>query len=207
MKTMRIEVRYLVDVNGLHDANRDFSKEAPRHLHLAFDAPTNAAKSTTLMANARSAPVRPYPTRSADVAAVAALSARLVQHANAQGVRLQDSDVRLPIIVMANLVWQAIHQRPLRIGRKRQVFRSDALDLTLDAMNLGVHRLTAERILRRDHPQHLPIEISALDSVHVEVGWNARLGILAVDEHGRLRMSSTNDPPRILHSLTESEPF
>ena len=81
----------------------------------------------------------------------------------------------------------------------------------LDALALGEHRVTAERILRRDHPQHIHIDASSAPEHYTHPKWRSGLGLFAEDAKGHLiavdDVSRTKFKPLIMFSLAGGEPW
>jgi hypothetical protein len=153
---------------------------------------------------------RPYPTNQADVVAVDALAAHLAPRVavtfGGEG-RLPVHPVLAPLCAMTATIVIVMKTSASSKGDPR----GHALVACLDALNLGPHRTTAERILLRDHPEHIHIDPSAAPERIAARPWRDALGLFARDEKNELTWVSSKLKktllPRVLFSLVEPEPM
>ncbi len=167
-----------------------------------------AGKRTAPKGTLDSPPRRPYPMDTADAAAVDALAAYIAPrvHALLGGpARLREQPVLAPLCAMAASVRAAVCEVRTDSGR----FHWDVLDACLEALDLGPHRATAERVLLRDHEQHISIDTSSAPPRYASERWKGSLGLFADAADGRLEtgVSAARVMPRLLTCLSVPEPY
>ncbi len=185
-----------------------------------FRRPDHAIDVPYRRATRETPPRWPYPTAEADVGAVQALAAHLAPRVIATfngAARLSRDPVLVPICAMAASVIAVANRvsarRTTAKRGRRKAWNSKVtwslFDACLDALDLGEHRGTAERILVRDHPEH--IHIAAPPGLQPTPGLSA-LGAFASDPKtgGPMRVEDAQRRlllPRVLYCLAAPEPF
>ena len=121
--------------------------------------------------------------------------------------RLGEHPVLAPICAVVASVSTAIRS----VARRPQgcrIYRPEALAPCLAALGLGPEREVLERILFRDHPDHLHIDVSDLPA---EIAPRSELGMFARDDKGRIvdvtREARRQLLPRVLFSLAGPDPY
>lgn len=159
-------------------------------------------------------PVRPLGARRSDLAEVEALAGFLAPRVEATfngTARLREHPLLAPLCALAATVWTAMQHPCTRTRHKEPRYRKSAFYACLDGFALGEHRATAERILRRDHPQHVHVDASAAPERWAAPAWRSGLGLFAEDKDGHLtRVNDSNRKrftPTILLSLSGGEPW
>lgn len=124
--------------------------------------------------------------------------------------RLAQGAVLAPICAAVATV-DAVMRRTARYLRRGRIYRPEVLDACLTALDLGPHREALERIVLRDHPDHLHVDTSALPAAMVRSEWRDALGVFARNPKGELvdvsRAARQQLLPRVLFSLSGAEPF
>lgn len=124
---------------------------------------------------------------------------RLVQHAELA-----------PICAIVATV-HAVMRKTARYRRGHRIYRPEVLEACLAALDLGTHQPTLERILLRDHPEHLHVDTSGLPSAMTPKEWRSAVGLFARNDKGELIDVSREARqwllPRVLFSLSGPEPF
>ncbi len=190
-------------------------------LHLDVLVPTPNQDRRSLPEGTRETPPRwPYPTVEVDVGAVQALATRLAPRVTATfngAARLSRDPVLVPICAMAASVIAVANRVSARKSTakrdRRKAWNSKVtwslFGACLDALDLGEHRGTAERILFRDHPEH--IHVAAPPDLQPTPGLSA-LGAFASAPKagGPMRVEDAQRRlflPRVLYCLAAPEPF
>jgi hypothetical protein len=155
-------------------------------------------------------PRRPYPADKADAAAVDALAAHLAPRVAITfggEERLHDHTVLAPLCAMTASIVVVMKESASLTGD----LRSDALVACLNALDLGPHRTTADRIILRDHLEHLHIDPSAAPERIAALEWRCALGLFARDKNEELiwvgNTLRKTSQPHVLFSLVEHEPM
>jgi len=159
-------------------------------------------------------PVRPWGARKSDLAAVEALAAFLSPRIEASfngPARLDAQPLLAPLCGLAATIWTAMQHPTMRTRHRAPQYKKAGFYACLDALALGEHRFTAERILRRDHPQHIHIDASSAPEHSTHPTWRHGLGLFAKDATGHLiavdDVSRTKFKPLIMFSLAGGEPW
>jgi hypothetical protein len=183
-------------------------------LRLSLTVPPNASGPNLDQRQAPPAPVRPLGARQSDLAEVEALARFLAPKVEATfngAARLRDQPLLAPICALAGTVWTAMQHPKMQTKHTEPRYKKAAFYACLDALALGEHRVTAERILRRDHPAHIHIDASGAPEHYTDAKWRSGLGMFAqgkernliqVTEHNRKQFA-----PVILLSLAGDEPW
>jgi hypothetical protein len=158
--------------------------------------------------------VRPFGCGSPGDAGVVALAehlAPLVGETYGGADRLRRDPVLVSIAAMGATVWTAMHHPKLMSHHDEPRLRLESLEACLDALDLGAHRGVAERIIRRDHPEHLPVLVRHLPNGCALPTWYRGLGIFAVNGKGYVEALDQSNPwwapTRVLTCLTQPEPY
>jgi hypothetical protein len=129
--------------------------------------------------------------------------------------RLDEAPALAPLFAMAATI-SIVMTETSQERKKGTVFRDDVLAVCLDALDLGQHRRTAERILLRDDPEHLHVDAWTTrpgEELHEHIAprkLRDGLGLYAHDDRGDLvgvgRADRARYRPHILYSLAGPEP-
>lgn len=164
--------------------------------------------------DSRRAPVWPYPCRPEDVEVVASLAGHLaprIERTFNGRNRLLQYPVLAPLCALAATVDASMALQACRTRHDPPRPRAVAFHAILDALELGGHRNTAERVLLRDHARHIHVDAGGTPETFTQPRWRHGLGLFASDNGGNLR--EVNDlnrgrfEPRILHCLAAAEPL
>ncbi len=124
--------------------------------------------------------------------------------------RTQTQPVLAPICAVVATVSCAMRSVS-RMTRGERLFRPEALESCLSALDLGVARETLERILFRDHPAHLHLNVAHLPPEIADLAWGGALSLFARDEKDRvIEVRSTTRRacfPRVLFSVCGPDPY
>lgn len=183
-------------------------------LKLGVTVPRDAGGPKLDQLQAASAPVRPLGARQSDLVDVEALARFLAPRVEATfngAARLRDQHMLAPLCALAGTVWTAMQHPRMQTRHKDPRYKNAAFYACLDGLALGQHRVTAERILRRDHPRHIHIDASTAPEDYTDPRWHRGLGMFAADKDGHLiavtEVTRNQIPPVILLSLAGGEPW
>jgi hypothetical protein len=183
-------------------------------LQLFVTVPRDAASSAPDRPQAPPLPVRPLGARKGDLAAVDALASLLAPRVEATfngAARVQSQPLLAPICALAATVWTAMQHPKMQTKHKEPRYKKAAFYACLDGLALGEHRITAERILRRDHPRHIHIDACSAPDQYTDPRWRSGLGMFAEDKDGHLIQVTEHNrrqlAPTILLSLSGGEPW
>lgn len=92
-------------------------------------------------------------------------------------------DVGAPgcLAALAATLWTVAQQRVARTRHRVPRLRAEVFDFCLRALRLGPHEEIARRVLIRNHPRHLPVDVSRLPPGWTATAWGGTLGIFARD--------------------------
>lgn len=159
-------------------------------------------------------PVRPLGARRSDLAEVQALAGFLAPRIKATfngAPRLREQPLLAPLCALAATVWTAMQHPRMKTKHKDPRYKKGAFYACLDGLVLGIHRVTAERLLRRDHPRHIHVDASAAPERYSDPRWRKGLGMFAEDKDGHLTAVTDHNhkrfTPTILFSLSCGEPW
>ena len=118
---------------------------------------TTTTTTTTRAAVFERSAVRPADATSPELAGLADYLAPRLDTLPGGRARLKRAPLLAPVAAMVASVF-LVMRATSRMNRKRRLCRHDVLEACLDALDLGAHRRTAERIVRRDDPEHLHVD-------------------------------------------------
>lgn len=156
-------------------------------------------------------PVRPFGAAAGHDEAIRdlaeALAPRLIGVAGGRE-QLEKEPLLAPLCAVVATVWAVMQSPKARTRERRPRPRADVLRAAVAALDLGSHEPTLERVLVRNHEDHIPVRAD-VPSPWTLSEWEGWLGLFEADDKGLVTVVKGHGQrrPRVLRSLLSREPL